>query len=107
MAEIIANSKKKKVVKTVKQLTVDGNFSPNEFWKLKKIMCPQSKMEKISVLLENGDEVIGDEAVKGAYELEFQNRLRHNKIHPEYNTYEEMTNELSSVCQDSENCCYS
>ena len=42
-------------------------------------------------MLENGDEVYGDEAVKEAYRQEFATRLQPNKIDPHYQDYEKLT----------------
>ena len=97
MAENIARSQKERVEKTVKSLTVNGSFSPDEFWKLKKILCPQNKTENSSVILENGDELCGDAAIRDAYSQEFETRLEHNKIHEAYRNYEEMTNILCEL----------
>ena len=92
IADTVAKFKRKKVENTVKGLTVDGKFSPNEFHKFKKVLCPRSKMEKTSVILGNGDEVYGDQAVNDAYKEEFECRLSQFKIKPEYSEYEKLTN---------------
>ena len=97
MAENIARSQKERVEKTVKSLTVNEHFSPNEFWKLKKILCPKNKTESTSIVLENGDELCGDTAIRNAYSHEFESRLEHNKIHEAYESYEEMTNILCEL----------
>ena len=97
MAEKISEAKRRRVNETVKKLTINGQFSPNEFHKLRKSLCPRSKMEKTSVILENGDEVFGDEAVREAYRDEFVNRLAHNKIHTDYTKFEELTNMLCAI----------
>ena len=97
IAERIAMFKRRKVENTVQKLTFKGDFSPNEFWKLKKVLCPQSKMEKTSVILDNGDEVFGDEAVKEAYKIEFENRLEHITMQHEYRGFEEITNALCEL----------
>ena len=97
MAEKISHSKRMKVESTVQRLTVGGKFSSNEFYKLTKELCPKSKSENLSVILENGDEVQGEQAIKDAYRCEFENRLKHNKIHDDYLLYEEKTNELCEL----------
>ena len=97
IAEKTSKFRKRKVDQTVKQLTIDGQFSPNEFQKIRKLLCPKSKMGKTSVILENGDEVFGDEAIREAYREEFVNRLSHNKIHNDYGRYEELTNQLCAL----------
>ena len=91
MAEKIAKSRSDLVEKTVKSLTVNEKFSPHEFWKLKKVLCPQNKMENTSITLENGDELWGDSVIREAYSQEFEKRLEHNKIHEAYSSYEDMT----------------
>ena len=97
IADKISEMKRSKVENTVKSLTVGGRFSPNEFWKLRKELCPQARMEKTSVILENGDEIYGDQAVRDAYKSEFENRLQHFEMKQEYRMYEERTNELCEL----------
>ena len=97
IAEKIADMKKRRVQKTVSSITVDGKFSPNEFWKLKKSLCPKATKENSSVRLENGDEICGDNAIKEAYRQEFLKRLRHNKIDDKYANYEVLTNLLCEL----------
>ena len=60
-------------------------------------MCPKAPLEQTSIVLENGDEVCGDEAIREAYRQEFMNRLDHNKIDERYRTYEVMTNLLCEL----------
>jgi DNA-binding protein len=90
-AQIISRKKMAKVKQTVEFLTVDENFSINQMWKLKKVLCPKSRAEKTVVQLKNGDEIHGDGAVKEAYKQEFQDRLKPNDIDPLYEEYEQQT----------------
>ena len=61
------------------------------------MLCPKSRVEKSVVMLENGDEVHGEEAVKEAYRQEFSNRLGPNEIDPRYKNYEKLTLYLLSL----------
>ena len=78
-------------------LTVDKRFSSNEFWKLRKRLCPQASLEQTSIILENGDEVCGDSAIREAYRQEFISRLDHNKMDERFQNYEVMTNLLCEL----------
>ena len=81
--------------KTIKTLTVNGNFSPNEFWKLKESVL--KKVEEVSSVIdpESGVELFGEGVIKEAYMKEFKSRLEHRKIDPSLRTYEEKTNFLA------------
>ena len=94
IAETIAIKKAETVMNTVKSIEVDDTFSPKHFWKLKKVLCPKSRMEKAIVVLENNVEVHGEAAVKEAYRQEFKTRLQPNPIDPLYQEYERHTVKL-------------
>lgn len=97
IAEKIADMKRKRIEKTVNSLTVDRKFSTSEFWKLKKRLCPKATVERSSVVLENGDELSDDNAIRNAYREEFMNRLKHNEIDDRYGNYEIMSNLLCDL----------
>ena len=97
IAEKIAVMKRKRIEYTVNSLTVDEKFNTNEFWKLKKKLCPKATAERCSVVLENGDEVSDDNAIRDAYRREFMSRLKHNKIDDRYGNYEIMSNLLCEL----------
>ena len=97
ISEKISDRKRKMIEKTVISLTVDEQFNSNQFWKLRKKLCPRATAEKTSIILENGDEVCGDSAIREAYRQEFSNRLKHNKIDERFANYEVMTNLLCDM----------
>ena len=49
------------------------------------------------MVLENGDEVSDDNAIRDAYRREFMSRLKHNKIDDRYGNYEIMSNLLCEL----------
>ena len=56
-------------------------------------------MEKNMIILENGDELHGDEAMKEAYKSEFQERLQPNMIDERYEMYELKTKQLLDLVE--------
>ena len=97
IGEKIADMKRKKVEYTVRSLTVDDKFSSSEFWKLRKKLCPKAAPERCSVVIENGEEVSDDNAIRDAYRQEFMNRLKHNTIDEHFENYEIMSNLLCDL----------
>ena len=66
VAEKIAARKKRRVEDTVSRLTENEKFSPSEFWKLKRKLCPKATLERTSIILENCNEVCGENAIREA-----------------------------------------
>ena len=64
---------------------------------MKRKLCPKATLERTSIILENGDEVCGENAIREAYRQEFMDRLKHNKIDERYANYEIMTNLLCDL----------
>ena len=92
VANKISMKKKLLVEKTVQSVENDNHkFSSNKLLKLMKVLCPKSRMHKSVIVLDNGDEVHGDCAVKEAYRGEFYNRLQPNEMDPLYENYEKLT----------------
>ena len=82
---------------TIKELTVNGCFSPNEFWKVKKSVV--RKTEQVSSIVDPvvGTELFGEGPIREAYQKEFTTRLEHRKIDPSLKEYEEKTNSLARL----------
>lgn len=73
-------------------MTIDGAFSPNNFWELCKRNRQNNKCNMgSSVISINGNEVCGEELIKETYKEEFRHRLRERSIIPELKNYEQRT----------------
>ena len=79
---------------TIESLTINGEFSPNEFWKVKKSVI-KSTDQASSIMDPGGTELFGEGPIKEAYRGEFKARLEHRKIDPLLKSYEEKTNFLA------------
>ena len=82
----------------VKNMTINGKFSSNDFWKAKR--CIYSNCDEIctSVYNTEGAEVYGDNFIRDAYRSEFSKRLEHRKMAKSLKEYEERTNYLAQLC---------
>ena len=87
----------KQLSNVVKSLTIDGTFSANSFWKVKR--CVYRKPQEIcsTVLNRNGDEVFEQASIREAYKEEFSRRLDHRKIDFNLLSYEKRTNEMARL----------
>ena len=90
--KIVAERTKENIKSTLKNLTIDGAFSPNNFWELCKKNRQNNKCNMgSSVISINGNEVCGEELIKETYKEEFRHRLRERSIIPELKNYEQRT----------------
>ena len=98
-SEICAEARAERLKFTSSRLTVDERFSPAGYWKLKKAARKGTRKDQAmtSILKENGVEVDGMEAVKQAYQEEFENRLRNR---PPKCGWEEYTAETNSIIRN-------
>jgi hypothetical protein len=74
--------RRERLSRTLEALTVNGDFSPNDFWKVKKSVV--RKTEQVSSIIDPvvGTELFGEGPIKEAYRKEFKSRLEHRKIDP-------------------------
>ena len=84
-----------RIKQTMASLTEQEKFSPNGYWKLKKAADNKLKVEPVyTIMKENGVEVSGAEAIKGAYREEFQHRLRTRSPPEGWNEYVDELNHV-------------
>ena len=77
-----AQDRASKLRSTMATLTEQEKFSPNGYWKMKRAADKNLKDEAASeLMMENGVEVSGKEAVLEAYREEFKHRLRTREPH--------------------------
>ena len=84
------------LVETLKNLTIDNEFSPDKFWKLCK-KSRNSSLSSTSIQTEDGVELYGEEQIRKAYRDEFIHRLRQRSMIPELKGYEEKTNKMCAL----------
>ena len=92
--ESVAKRNSEAVKTTLNNLTVDNDFSPNNFWELCKKSRRNNNTMGNSVITEKGNEVFGSDMIKDTYMKEFQHRLRERSIIPELKNYESRTKQL-------------
>ena len=68
-----------------------GEFSVNQFWKLRKCVNSSNIEEKTSIITPEGIELFNEEAIMNEYRKEFEKRLSHRIIHPELKEYERLS----------------
>ena len=100
-AEAVAEEKATSLEKVLEQITVDGNFNAQCFWKIRKAMGRKDPM-CTSVINEDGKEVYGVEGIKKVFEQEFKNRLQPREIEKGYENIRSQTEELCRIVL--ENC---
>ena len=94
--EDVAATVNDKVVSTMKKLTIDNKFSPENFWKL----CRHSRKQitnNMSVETTDGRELFGDNLIRNAYRDEFLYRLRKREIVNELHNYETRTEQICKL----------
>ena len=94
--EKTAAATKQNIVNIVKKLTIDNNFSPDNFWKVCKKSRGQSS-NIASVETAEGVELYGEDLILNAYRDEFKHRLRKREIIPELVHYETQTEQICEV----------
>ena len=77
--EMVAEMRSDALEKILEQITVDGRFDTQGFWKIRKAMKRKSPM-CTSVIDEKGREVYGEEGIRKVFEEEFKNRLQPREI---------------------------
>ena len=82
--------------KAVTSLTVNGRFSRENFWKVRKSVYKKTESCS-SVFSRDGGEVFDVPLIKDAYREEFDLRLSHREIHPCLRTFEERSNQLANL----------
>ena len=93
----VAAAAKERVKTTLRKLTIDKNFSPNQFWEL----CKKYKNNQpscTSVVANDGRELFGEDLIANAYLEEFVHRLRKREIIPELKNYEMRTEQIFGLC---------
>ncbi len=94
--EVVAEIKTEIMAKIIEQMTREGKFSAEGFWKLRKAMRMKTQM-CTSVITEEGTEVFGEEGIKETYQKEFENRLRPREIEKGFERIREKTEELCQL----------
>ena len=89
--EAVAKRNRENIKNTLSNLTVDGSFSPNNFWELCKKSRQNNNTMGTSVITEAGNEVFGEDLIKNTYMREFKHRLREREISPDLINYQERT----------------
>ena len=88
---------------TITSLTINGRFSRQQFWKVRKSVY--RKFESCSSVLDkNGKEVFEEVLIMKAYEDEFKSRLSHRAIQPGLSEYEMKTNMLAKLYIEEATC---
>ena len=82
--------------KTITSLTIGGNFSKEQFWKVRKAIY--RKFESCSSVRDmDGREVFDEGLIRNAYQMEFSTRLSHRVIHPSLHAFEGKSNSLARM----------
>ena len=95
--EKVSIRNKEAISTTLKNLTIDNSFSPNNFWQLCKKNRKSTNTMGTSVITEAGNEVFGEDLIKDTYMKEFTHRLRQRQISPELKNYEKRTRLLCQL----------
>ena len=85
------------ISKTISSLSMNGSFSQDAFWKLKKKANIKNSSEPRSVKTKDGRTVTDPVCIMNEIETEFSHRLRNREPHPGWEEYVEMTNEIASL----------
>ena len=100
--ERLCQIRARNVEKAVEGLTVDGRFSPNQFWKIKKKSGTKSQSQPQAVKT-NGGQIIRDPVgLKREVAKEFQHRLRNRLPDPNWEEYVTTTNEVVKTLMEKE-----
>ena len=94
--EKVAETRKTKIQRTIRNLTVNNTFSPNRFWNLCKKSGKSDDMGA-SIETEDGRELYGNELIHNAYMDEFKHRLRKREIDQDLKHYESLTESLCDM----------
>ena len=93
--ESVQESRAKRICETLTELKDEqGNFSVEQFWKLRKSINGSNVEEKTSIITPEGVELFDAKAIMNEYKKEFEKRLSHRKIHPELEEYEKLSERL-------------
>ena len=82
---------------TIAKMSINGSFSQDAFWKLKKKAKVKNPSEPRSVKAKNGKTVIDPATIMNEIESEFTHRLRNRDPHPGWEQFVETTNEIASL----------
>ena len=85
-----------KVKDAINELTQDGDFSQNAFWKIRKKLNLKGETGT-SIVLSSGVEVFSESGIREAYKNEFKYRLRTREIEDHLKLYEERSNLLCNT----------
>ena len=93
--ESVQAKKAERICETLKQLKDGGgDFSVDQFWKLRKAVNSSNVEERTSIITPEGVELFNEDAIMEEYKKEFEKRLSHRKIHPELQEYERLSKRL-------------
>ena len=97
IATIQGRKCKRIIEEDVKPLNMEGIFSPNEAWKLKKKLYPKSSDAPFSVRDKEGNLVTDSKGILSVMKDEFTFRLRNREISPEYKELQEIKEYLCRI----------
>ena len=94
--ESVAERKAEALEKIIQQVTVDGNFNSQGFWKLRKALNNKTSA-CASVRNKDGKEVYGEDGIREVFKEEFETRLAPRDIEEGYEYIKERTELLCDI----------